>query len=83
MLWKGATDDSLTVKLAYEIENNFPAIDTSNSDIPGWSKLLFACVALKIKLFWWKAVHNILPIVVKLKEKTWSISEVCLTCGVE
>lgn len=38
-------------------------------------------MAFKFKLFWWKALHNIFPTGVKLRDKMFSVDGCCQVCG--
>lgn len=80
MVWRVATDGNLTVKDAYKLEmtlqHNFGPVEDA-----GWSILWASSVAPKVKLFWWRVLHDILHVGVKLKESMLPVSGCCQVCS--
>ncbi|XVF79319.1 hypothetical protein PTKIN_Ptkin14bG0211800 [Pterospermum kingtungense] len=46
-----------------------------------WSLLWSSCTAPKVKQFWWRVVHDILPVNSKLRERSLPVDVRCSVCG--
>lgn len=88
LIWTGTKRGVFSVKSAYHLQlslhNSQEAATSSRSSVHSiWSSIWAVKVPPKVKLFVWKACHDILPTRMKLFEKGISHSYSCLWCAEE
>lgn len=69
-----------TVKSCYEYARGL-RLDASYGVEGNWKKLWALMVPPKVKLFLWRAAHNILPTKIRLISKGMEVGEECGMCG--
>lgn len=90
--WKFGSWGTYTVKTGYHIqrlidmdEQQRQVISTSQTHLRNsmLTKLWRVNIAPKIKIFWWKTLHNGLPVTENLRKRGCKISNLCQICGEE
>lgn len=90
LCWRFGTTGTYTVKTGYHLQrsmdieaqpnqsSNQPQVTLHNNLL---NKLWRVNIPPKIKMFWWKATHNGLPVVENLKKRGYGSCELCPLCG--
>ncbi|KAK9266575.1 hypothetical protein L1049_021625 [Liquidambar formosana] len=84
-IWGYHPKGMFTVKSAYYIAQNMSEELASPIGHVGtalWKKIWQLDIPSKIKLFAWKALHDILPVKLNLQKKKVNVDERCVLCGV-
>jgi len=86
MVWKGTTNGSFTVRSAYHLGKEIQAMEGGHCSYVGegvtvWKAIWALQVPNSVKLFIWRACHNILPTRMKLFQKKVLKDSSCPCCG--
>lgn len=93
-IWKDTSDGKFSVKSAYVLAKEMVQQKRSNSAMRGqpsgeseddgkWRRVWHAHCPMKIKLFLWRSLQNILPVNVALAQKRIHVDSLCPVCGME
>jgi hypothetical protein len=86
MVWRGTTNGSFTVKSAYHLGKEIQALEEGQCShveegVDVWKAIWALQVLNSVKLFMWRARHNLLPTKINLVQKKVVDDSSCPCCG--
>jgi hypothetical protein len=88
LIWRGSTTSEFIVRSAYHMEKdrterNRGVGSTSSAPSSVWKKIWDMQMPNSIKMFLWRACHNILPTKVSLQKRGIVLDPLCQFCQLE